>query len=240
MNASGIEMNSADEIETEPADVAAGLSSLLDNVVTNRLKRKAKDVLVASFEFALAVVLIVLALEDNDDDSTDDETDEGGSTTTTTTTSGDMADAAIALVVVVIVYVVALAVTTTFYAYRLPKNVKTSKKVEEAYAWTNNVPLVDGFLEIPLTFRFGASKLAMARWAIYFMVLAWLIAVLDIFFNWQSETVGIVLAVFTFYRVTADVNEFFVHHRHSDRISGRNTIIVHDLRRPRSDRCYGP
>ena len=177
---------SAPELEVDVEEASRNVSKLLDKVVTNRVKRKAKDVACTAFEFVLAVILIAVKFR--------------------------MAAFTIAYVIFVVLYASSLATATAVYACRLPSDVKTIKEVEDAYERTNKILFFGGLYEIPLTFRFGGKILAVFLWSFYVLIMAGLTDVLFTTY-WEEEVFAIVLAVYSLYRLTTDVSEFFVHAR---------------------------
>uniref|UniRef100_A0A7S1UPK4 Uncharacterized protein n=1 Tax=Grammatophora oceanica TaxID=210454 RepID=A0A7S1UPK4_9STRA len=201
------------------------VDSLLDLVTQNRVKRKAKDLVSTAIEFTLAVVTIMTTTQNAGNYVTVCtgfgfytgevcEISDDRSYATVLPTGLDSASWSLTLGV--IVYAVAVAVFAMVHAYRQTESPMPRVEVEEAYKKTNKIPVVDGFLEIPLACRHveGRSRiLVVVAWTIWCLVMAALIYVLSYSYNDSSSLASIFLAAYTFYRLTADLCEYWVHTR---------------------------
>ena len=190
------------------------VSEVLELVIQNRNKRKAKDIVVVCLEFILAVGAVVASIESEIkalNDADDVECDTGGKCY-----EGDFFVASITYIIaaLTILYAVVVSVATFRHAYQLPTHLRTLKAVEEAYAETNSVPLFDGFLEIGISLRLGGGcGYVTGVWTFFGVTVIALICSLAVGVSSVGICFAITLAVVQLYRITADLCEYRVHTR---------------------------
>jgi len=177
----------------------ATISALLNRVIVNRNKRKAKNIVATGLEFTLAVATLMISADTKAKEVAKEYNYEDG-----------LATEAIALGIISILYVITLSTVAMIHASRLPCNCNTSAEIEVAFAKTNNMPIIDGILEIPLASRFGGKWFVAVVYSIFVLTLVALFYVLKITY-WDTSTLtSILLAIFTMYRFTADICEYRV------------------------------
>ena len=167
----------------------------------NHHHRKAKTLVITCLEFSLAVYILWQTV--------DSEVDVMHKSTTM-------------LAVLVLSYTLVVALSVLFHSRGCFKKsedsltMPTYSEVEAAYAKTNNYPFIDGILEIPIVFRLGGCGgrfMALIVWTTLFVAIGCLVRQ----FIRHEEPVGTktsaALASIQFYRITADLCEYYVYSR---------------------------
>ena len=176
---------------------AKEVDNLLSLVLTTRLQRKVKTILISSFEFIFTVAAIFLAVNENE--MINDE-------------------AKLRLFIFLCVsglYTLHLALFLSAHAlFYLPKNTKTSEEVEEAFTATNKCPL-DGLLECPLPAKFKGSIwfLPYIMWVLFITIF---VAGAILFYGIELETSTLATTgagALLLYEVTSDFAEYWVFSR---------------------------
>jgi hypothetical protein len=245
----------ADDVRTEAetnvvsANDAAGVARteaetvselLLNSVIVNRNKSKAKDIVATAFEFILAVITILIS-ENNKYKCTntpyiyttvptagfglDGNQKEYPLCSDVTRTpsctcavekdwlsvlTSGISKGAIALGCILIIYVVTVSVGVVIHASRLSSNCITTAEIEEAYEKTNSMAIIDGILEIPLASRFGGKWFVVGAYSILGLTLVALFYILAITACDWGTLAAMLLAILTMYRFTADLCKYCV------------------------------
>ncbi|KAL7566184.1 hypothetical protein ACA910_011259 [Epithemia clementina (nom. ined.)] len=169
------------------------LSNLLDSVILNRNKRRAKQVVKTGIEFLMSVALLLYTIHEQENDY-------------------GIAPSGLALAMISMSYVCAIMFFITVHAYRLPPEFHTTPAIEEAYKKTNNWPIIDGFMEIPLPYRFGGAVVAYTFWSVFFLLFLVLMVTLALTYS-GPYVLSSFLATFTLYDLTSELCEYWVHTR---------------------------
>jgi hypothetical protein len=206
------------------------LLPLLDSVVQNRNKRKAKQIVKTGIEFLLAVVALLAAV-------TSEERKQFLENQATYEYDGCQSDChsyfhvckvfcsngysydyvliepmALALGVVAMIYIAALMAFVAYHAYHLPSESYTRIEIEEAYKKTNGRPIIGGVLEIPLAIEFGGAAVVFTLWIIFGLIFIALIYVLVTSYSFPYLFSSFLL-IFTLYDLTAELCEYWVYTR---------------------------
>lgn len=173
------------------------LSSLQSTILKNRALRKAKSIAATGLEFILAIATLLSAVKEE---------------------WGEFADpGAIAWMVIAILLAVAISVGTLCHAYCVTSAASnasiTNKELEDAYARTNKIPIVDGILEIPLSFRYGGACFVIACWCSFLVFFFGTVVILISVEGASDYAAAALLAVFAFFHMTGDLCEYWVHTR---------------------------
>jgi len=184
--------------------VAAGVDELLDKVLTTKMQRKAKSVIMTCLEFCLTNAFILLNIAEQA------KLENKATSLSLKIVVG--ISVGYAAVVAGFVFIHGLMLGDTTFT--------TNKEVEDAYAKTNAKPFVDGILEIPLAVKFKGPKwwLIWINWGVFFaLTIAYAIIVgtyTD--FDLQTSTsVATAAAVFILYQITGDFAEYWIYTRNS-------------------------
>jgi hypothetical protein len=172
----------------EEEDISEELShqQLLNCAIQNRIKRKAKNIAMSSAEFILAVISLLLEIGQG------------------------IVFGGKVLGITAIVYVTVMAIVTMVHAYRLPSNIHTTLSIENAFKKTNNFPIIDGVLEIPLVIRYGSVWFALLVWGVFVVVFITLVSLLVYTQETRTTIAAGLLAALTLYNVTSDICEYHV------------------------------
>lgn len=173
---------------------ATALSSLLDIVILNQNKRKAKNIVMNSVQFIVAVSALLHQVD----------VDQGE--------NGGIVQEGLVLGSIAILYAVMVIVLVMCHAASLPPNHRTKMEVEEAYKATNEKPIIDGILEIRLARQFGCQRFCYSLWAVFAVLVSFLAYTLSISYSAPYLTSSL-LAGMTLYQMTSDSCEYWVHTR---------------------------
>eukprot|EP00551_Chaetoceros_affinis_P001604 CAMPEP_0203638942 /NCGR_PEP_ID=MMETSP0088-20131115/4815_1 /ASSEMBLY_ACC=CAM_ASM_001087 /TAXON_ID=426623 /ORGANISM="Chaetoceros affinis, Strain CCMP159" /LENGTH=236 /DNA_ID=CAMNT_0050493689 /DNA_START=362 /DNA_END=1072 /DNA_ORIENTATION=+ len=190
---------------------AAGLSTidnLLSTILNSRLQRKAKSIILSSVEFLIvdfAVLQTYLQLEIQNPAITN--------------------GLRISLFVGA-AYVAALALFLFVHSFVFLRvtNMKTTDRIENAYAKTNRIPLLDGILELPFPVVFRGSW-----WILPYV--AWLacgsVIGVSSYLFWvvreeldMTALATLAAGALLLYQITSDFSEYWVHSRHREEVNG--------------------
>jgi hypothetical protein len=171
---------------------ANALSSLLDLVILNRNKRKAKNIVMTSVQFILSLFVLLNQVEAD--------------------TGGEIDRQSLVLGIIAILYGAIIIICVMFHArWYLSPDHQTKMEVEEAYKGTNDKPIIDGILEIWLARQFGCPKFCYVLWMMYAAFFALLVLALITSYNSAPYVLSSLLAMMTLYQMTSDVCEYRVH-----------------------------
>lgn len=183
-----------EQAQDQAGQVAAtALSSLLDIVILNQNKRKAKNIVMNSVQFIVSVIAILHQVD------VDGE-------------PGGIEPEGLVLGSIAILYAVMVIVSVMCHAASLPPNHRTTMEVEEAYKATNEKPIIDGILEIRLAQQFGCQGFCYGLWAVFAGIVSLLVVTLSISYS-APYVISSLLAVMTLYQMTSDSCEYWVHTR---------------------------
>jgi hypothetical protein len=194
----------------DPDAPATGTTAaLLNSVIVNRNKRKAKDIVLIALEF----YFVFLAAD--------------GLYTEAIIHYGIeiWSDPFFLFAISTILYVVAVSVCVMIHASRLPSNRNTSAEIEEAYEKTNNVPIFDGFMEIRISYRFGDKTFSTVVYSIFVVIVVFL-SFLGVNGAEGFTYTTAILACLTLYRFTADICEYHLITRQTKEEDASNPTLT--------------
>lgn len=193
-------------------------TTLLGKSLNTRLQRKAKSIIQTCIQFTLTDALILLQLSDLNDlySLLDPEKVTG--------ISWEL----MAITGLSISYVILLALFLLIHACMLPNDRWTTKEVEEAYARTNAIPVIDGLLELPFPYRFKGPgwSFAWVVWAVFIIfIMAIIVLYLFVRDEVQSGTIlAFMIALLQVYQITSDFSEYWVYTRNPQTLDGSDDI----------------
>jgi len=173
------------------------LGKVLDIVLDTQLKRKAKAIIMTCIQFIFVENLIMFQTTDKIE-----ETGKGMAIYDKFSYAGAG-------------YAGLLAVFLFFHALFLPKNINVREEVGLAYAKTNNIPILDSLLEIPLAAQFKGTLwwLVWVAWGMCGAVVAgWLI----LYYMLPNEELkgtmymALSVAILQIYQITGDFSEYWI------------------------------
>jgi hypothetical protein len=190
---------------------------LLGTILNSRLQRKAKSIILSAIEFLVVDFAMVQTYVEYEIENPQVElglkvTLYGGA-----------------------IYVVFVALFLFLHStlFLRVTNMKTSERIENAYAKTNRLPFVDGILEIPFPMIFKGSY-----W--YLPYISWLVCGLVtginsyLFYVVRDQLTAtafatLVAGALLLYQITSDFSEYWVHTRHRESITtedGENATLT--------------
>lgn len=185
---------------------SASISSLLDKVLTTKLQRKAKTVIMTIVQFVLTNTFIVMSAA------------EQAETQNKTISQGLKLTIGISTA-----YTVLLACFLLIHGNMQGDSAyQTNSEIEDAYAKTNQVQLVDGLLEIPLAIKFKGPFwwLIWIFWALFLGIAVAFITLVIFLPDFEvnnSTSIAVSAAVFELYEITGDFSEYWIYTRHSQK-----------------------
>jgi len=199
--------------DTKRKNLISGLGGLatvdivLTQLLKTRLQRKAKDILLSGIQFLIADVAIVYSAIDLNVANKDIEL-------------GMFIVTGVAALYIVILMIF-LFIHSNWYTSDDP-TVETSLKVEEAYADTNGIPLIDGLLELPYPAQYKGNG---AAW--YLPYISWsfcaaiIIAGGVLFAIGQEEVPAAATSILSasallLYQISSDFSEYWVYSRNQE------------------------
>lgn len=184
--------------------MATAANTFLEKVLTTKMQRKAKGVIMTCIEFSLTNAFILMNIAEQ-------------AKLENKTTS-------ISLKIVVAIsigYAVSVAGFLFIHGLMLGDTTfTTNMEVEDAYAKTNTKPFIDGILEIPLAVKFKGPKwwLIWINWGVLFLLAIAYAIIVGFYtdFNVENSTsLATAAAVFILYQITSDFSEYWIYTRNS-------------------------
>lgn len=184
------------------------VDKLLDKVMNTKLQRKAKAVIMTCVQFIFTNTVIVLNVAEKAE-SLNKNVSQGLKIT----------------VGISVAYAAGIAIFLLIHSMIKGDSIyQTNLDIEEAYEKTNQTPVFDGILEIPLAIRFKGPVwwLIWIIWALFLIIAALfvaLVAFLPDFDVSNATSVAVGAAVFELYEITADFSEYWIYTRHTKKVT---------------------
>lgn len=183
------------------------LDIFLSRVLNTKLKRKSKSIVITCAQYLLVNGFLLLQENENEVKSENNSIDTGLE----------------AMVIIGGIYATITAIFAFLHSYWLPPTLKVSEEVELDYGKSNNLPLIDSILEIPLAVKWKGS-LWWIVWIFWGFFLALFVAsvVLLLFIPEltakKSTVVAVAAALLQLYQITGDFSEYWVYTRNSEAV----------------------
>mmetsp|Transcript_61578 Transcript_61578/g.74065 ORF Transcript_61578/g.74065 Transcript_61578/m.74065 type:complete len:207 (+) Transcript_61578:18-638(+) len=183
------------------------LDIFLSRVLNTKLKRKSKSIVITCAQYLLVNGFLLLQENENEVKSGNNSIDTG----------------LVAMVIIGGIYAIITALFAFLHAFWLPPTLKVSEEVELDYGKSNNLPLIDSILEIPLAVKWKGS-LWWIVWIFWGFFLAIFVAsvVLLLFIPEltakNSTVVAVAAALLQLYQITGDFSEYWVYTRNAEAV----------------------